>query len=172
MKNTVEVVANKAGEIITVSPKNADYGWITLKSEAEEFNNGFLRYKQRFAFLTGTQKELQLFVDKHGLVEGSEIEGRIVVLESLEPVDDKNPETGIKYPNAAAKEAGLACTLDDSPVYRRTLFTKSPDMLDEFVAHNNQEDIKAFMLEQQAAAAKPATNAVRSAGARRVAGVK
>lgn len=156
MKNVVEVVANKAGEVITASTKNADYGWITLKSEAEEFNNGFLRYRQRFAFLTGTLKELSLFADKHNLEVGSEIEGRIVVMESLSPVDEKNPETGIKYPNAAAKAEGIACTLDDQPVYRRTIFTKSPDMLDVFVAHNNQDAIKAFTAAQQEVATKPA----------------
>jgi hypothetical protein len=176
MTNVVEVVANKAGEVITASTKNADYGWITLRSEAEEFNNGFLRFRQRFAFLSGTVKELELFADRHQLGEGSVMEGRIVVKESLVPINAIDPNVGVKYPNAAAKAVDLACTVTDSdgvisPVYRRTIFTKDGSMQDTFIAHTNGADIQAFMDEQKALAAKANTPALK-AGSRKPAGVK
>ena len=162
MKNTVEVVANKAGEVLTVSPKNAEYGWLTLKSETEEFVNGFLRFRTRFAFVPGTVKELEQFIAKHGIVENSTITGRIVVKESLVPHNAADPNIGIKYPSAAAKAEGLACVVDDQPVYRRTIFTQDTTMCDEFVAHTNADDIRAFAEEQRAKATVANTAGIKT----------
>ncbi len=90
----------------------------------------------------------------------------------MTPVSATDSALGIKYPNAAAKDARLACMVADEPVYRRAYYTPNMDEQDVMVAHDNNADIKAFMEEQRIAAAKPQSAGIKGAAAKNLNKVK
>jgi hypothetical protein len=156
MKNTnkVTVTANANGQVITVSPKNPEFGWVAIESIQPTFSEGFLKLGKRVAFIAGSVKELQEF----NFIAGEELPGKIVIKETLEPLNAKDATMGIKYPSAAAKKAGLACTVNDQPVYRKSYYTPDTNKLDIMIAHNNGADIIAFNASlNKANAAMPTT---------------
>ena len=53
------------------------------------------------------------------LYAGQGLDGKIIIEESLEPFNKKNPERDLKV----AGETGIVCTLGGLPIYRRTKFT-------------------------------------------------
>src|SRR4051812_23650813 len=107
-KTSVTVIANKAGQVISVSPKNDQYGWVCVESVQPTFSEGFMKLGRRVAFIAGTVSDLENF----GFAEGQELPGKIVVKEGLVPLNSADDSIGVKYPNAKAKEQGLACTLE------------------------------------------------------------
>jgi hypothetical protein len=142
MKNTNKVVVapNANGQVITVSPKNPEFGWVAVESIQPTFNEGFLKLGKRVAFIAGSVKELEEF----NFVAGEELPGKIVIKETLEPLNAKDATMGIKYPSAAGKKAGLACTVNDQPVYRKSYYTPDTSKQDVMIAHTNGADIIAF----------------------------
>jgi len=164
--SSVTVIANKAGQVISVSPNNPTYGWVAVESVQPTFSEGFMRLGKRVAFIAGTITDLEGF----GFTEGQQLPGKIVVKETLQPINADKPELGIKYPNAAAKEQNLACMVDDEPVYRKSYYTTNEDTADVLVAHTNGDEIREFMKAQQALAAKAQSPALGAAGKRAVVG--
>jgi hypothetical protein len=144
-KNVVTVVANKSGAVVSTSPNNPEFGWLCVESIQPTFQGGFLRLGKRVAFIAGKVDELNKYVGDLSLVAGSELPGKIVVKESLIPVSATDATMGVKYPNAAAKTQGLACLVDDQPVYRKSMYTPNVDELDILVQHTNGDEIRAFM---------------------------
>ena len=151
-KQVVTIIGNKKNEVLTVSPNNPEYGWLAVQSTQPTFQEGFMRLGKRVAFIAGTVKQLEEYISGLNLVVGSELPGKIVIREQLEPIDANNLETGIKYPNAAAKEAGLMCSVGDQPVYRRAFYTPDLSIIDTLVQHHNGADIKEFMAKNPATA--------------------
>lgn len=161
--NVVKVIANQNGEVLSISPNNPEYGWLAVESVQPTFQENFLRLGRRVAFITGPVTQLEMYVEMYGISVGMELKGKIVVCESLTPINPKDSSIGIKYPNAACKEAGLACTVNDEPVYRKSFYTEDISMQDVLVKHDNGEAIKEFQAQQAAKAAKVVTPAVKSA---------
>ena len=74
-----------------------------------------------------------------GIKKMKTLPGQIVVKESTTPFNEKNPDMDLKI----AGKTGIVCCKDGEPIYRRALYDASMTEVDEFIAHNNSEDIRA-----------------------------
>lgn len=142
MSNKVTVTADKNKNIITVSPNNPEFGWLTLEQEVFEINDrGWLKSTKRTALVHGKVDDLK----KAGYKEGTELPGKIVVLESLTPFSLENPDRDLKV----AGKSGVICRVEDEPIYRKSFYTGNQNISDEFVAHTNVEEIRQVMEAQK-----------------------
>lgn len=131
----VRVTADKHGNVISVSPNNPEYGWIRVEQTATQINDrGWLRNAKRSAFIKGKVEDLKASSYK----EGTEINGKIVVIESLIPFDSNNPERDLKI----AGDTGVICRIDDQPIYRQSFFTTNLNAYDELITHTNTDEIR------------------------------
>jgi hypothetical protein len=129
------VTADQDGHVICVSENNPEYGYIRVEQITTQINDdGWLKNVRRSALIKGKVEDLA----SCGYEEGDEISGKIVVRESLEPFNPENPEKNLKV----AGETGIICRLDDQPIYRDTVFTTNLTAVDQFIPHNNNEEIK------------------------------
>ena len=69
--------------------------------------------------------------------EGNEVEGKIVVVESLTPFNPVNPEKDLKI----AGDTGVVCCIDGQPIYRQCYFTPNEKAKDVFISHDNSDEI-------------------------------
>lgn len=108
---------------------------------------------RRIAFIFRSKEQFDAIFAAMGKTPAADMElpGIVVVKEQTEPFSATNPMNGIKYPNAAAKAAGLACTVGGKPIYRDTLYTTDEDTADVLVAHDNNSQIQEFVKNMNAA---------------------
>jgi len=137
MNSKVKVVAiNETGAVINQSTTNPEYGHVRLEqSRTIVDDNGFLRRKVVSTLLHGTMDELQAT----GFYAGQELPGNIVIKESLEPFNSKNPERDLKI----AGETGIICKVGDSPIYRKTVYSSASNAEDTLVQHDNVAELRA-----------------------------
>lgn len=136
MNRKAIVTANEAGQVINVSEKNPDYGYIRVEQTQASFDeNGWARLKTVSALVPGAVEDLRAL----GWAPGMNLPGKIVTVESLEPFNTENPEKDYKI----AGETGIVCCLDGQPIYRRSFYTEDPNRTDNFIAHNNTDAIKS-----------------------------
>tara|TARA_B110000914_G_C15367320_1_gene401477 strand:+ start:203 stop:823 length:621 start_codon:yes stop_codon:yes gene_type:complete len=136
MKNQVTIVPNETGAKIRVSKNNSDYGHVLLKQEKTIIgSNGWVKTTRLHALLHGEVEDLQSI----GIKKMKTLPGQIVVKESTTPFNEKNPDMDLKL----AGKTGIVCCKDGEPIYRRALYDASMTEVDEFIAHNNSEDIRA-----------------------------
>jgi hypothetical protein len=150
MNSKVIVLADEAtGAVINISENNPDYGYVRVSQVRTVVDdNGFLRRKQITALMPALTEDLQ----QMHLFAGQQLEGKIVVEESLEPFNNKNPERDLKV----AGETGIVCTLGGFPIYRRTKFSFDATSSDISVKHDNVEELRsAFALQNSKAAIQP-----------------
>jgi hypothetical protein len=131
----VIVTADQNGNVITVSENNPEYAWVRVEQQGiiEINQKGFLRQTTRSAFIKGKIEDLI----KANYKSGSTISGRIVVKESFEPFNPNNPDKDLKI----AGDTGVICRVGDQPIYRQTFFTQDLNAADEFISHDNSEEI-------------------------------
>jgi hypothetical protein len=150
MNSKVIVLADETtGAVVNVSENNPDYGYVRVSQVRTVVDdNGFLRRKQITALmpaLVDDLKEMHLF-------SGQQLDGKIVVEESLEPFNTKNPERDLKV----AGETGIVCTFGGSPIYRRTKFTFDSNASDVSVKHDNVDELRnAYALQNSTSAIQP-----------------
>ena len=148
MDAKVVVTADKAGNVITRSQTNADFGHIRVEQTRMVIDdNGFARMKKLSALIPGTVEDLLGF----GWTAGSEVTGKIVIKERLTPFNAKDPERDYKIAGAS----GIVCTKNGMPIYRKHFFTFNGNAQDEPVEHDNQDEIKAADAEVKESAIKP-----------------
>lgn len=137
MNSKVVVLADETtGAVVNVSNNNPEYGYIRVQQIRTMIDdNGFLRRKPVSALIPGTLAELK----ESGFFAGQQLDGKIVVEESLEPFNDKTPERDLKV----AGETGIVCTLGGLPIYRRTKFSFDATGADALIKHDNVEELKA-----------------------------
>ena len=153
MNSKVTVLADEAtGTVVNVSQNNPDYGYIRVQQIRTMIDdNGFLRRKPVSALIPGTVDELQAT----GFFAGQQLDGKIVVEESLEPFNEKEPSRDLKI----AGETGIVCTLGGLPIYRRTKMSFDGSAADTLVKHDNIEELRnAYQ-----AASKSNSNAIKNA---------
>lgn len=139
----VVVTADKNGNVIGVSENNPEYGYVRVEQTGSFINDqGWLRISRRSALIKGLVKDLV----ETGFTAGQELEGKIVVVESLNPFNPENPDRDLKI----AGETGVVCRLDDQPIYRQTFYTTNPANQDQFVTHTNTEEIREVQAAQRA----------------------
>jgi hypothetical protein len=140
--STVTVAADKNGNLIGVSQNNPEYGYIRVEQVATQINDqGWLRNVKRSALIKGKMEDLLACNYK----EGSQIQGRIVVVESFQPFNPINPDRDLKI----AGETGIVCRVNDQPIYRQTFFTQNLNATDELITHNNSDEIKDVQVAQR-----------------------
>lgn len=102
---------------------------------------------RRIAFIFRTKEQFDAIFQamKVTPAAGTELPGIVAIKEQLEPFSANNPTNGIKYPNAAAKAAGLMCTANGKPIYRDTFYTTDESVEDILVAHDNGAQIQEFV---------------------------
>jgi hypothetical protein len=147
--NSVKVVADDLGNVIRVSTNNPEYGVIRVVQESVQFSNGWMRRKEKSALIPGFVEDLQSLKWKNG----QEVEGQVVVKESLEAFNENDPDRDLKY----AFAGGPLCVYEDQPIYRRTFFTTDMNDTDEYVQHTNSSEIREASAENSAPVEKKAT---------------
>lgn len=136
MKSNVVVTADKAGNVISVSKNNPEWGHIRVEQTRMEIDDkGFARATTYSALIPGEVKKLVAF----GFVAGQVLPGTIYVKEQTEPFDAKNPERELKI----AGKTGIVCCIGDEKIYRKNFYHDNPAKTDETIVHTNGEEITA-----------------------------
>lgn len=135
MNESVVVKADDLGNVIGISKNNPEYGFVKVQQTAVQINDqGWLKHVVRTALIKGKVDDL---ISCDFKAEQS-LPGKIVVKESLIPFNSENPDRDLKI----AGDTGIVCRLDDQPIYRQTFYTQNVNAVDEFVMHNNSEEIR------------------------------
>ena len=135
--NTVNVIADANGAIISQSKNNPEYGSIRVEQNAVTFGR-WVNLSKRVAFIQGTMEALQAAVSQLNLTTGSTIPGRIVIKEQFTPFyEGQSPKT--------FGDSGFPCLLDGAEIYRQTYFTNSNEDQDELIQHNNVADYREHL---------------------------
>ena len=137
----VKVTADQNGNVINVSA-NPEYGYVRLEQKTIQIDErGWLKSVTRSTLLHGKMEDLV----EAGYEKGTELPGRIIVMESLTPLNDKNPDRDLKI----AGTTNIICRVDDQPIYRQTYYSNNPDAIDIFISHTNSDEIKDVMMAQR-----------------------
>lgn len=136
MNSKVKVIADtETNAVVNVSDNNPEYGWVRVQQVRTVIDdNGFLRRKPVSALIPGTVADLQ----SSGFFAGQDLPGNVLVIESLEPFNAKNPERDLKI----AGDTGIVCTLAGQPIYRKTVYSMSTSAEDILVKHDNKDELR------------------------------
>jgi hypothetical protein len=166
---SVKIIASKNNNVFEPTKKE---GLFCLAVEEVQpnatlsLNSKFAQAQsRRIAFIFRTKEQFDAIFAAMNVTPaaGTELEGIVAIKEQLEPFSATNPAAGIKYPNAAAKAAGLSCTFQGKPIYRDTFYTTDVDVEDVLIAHDNGADIQAFVAKMNAGTTKAATSTLSAA---------
>lgn len=136
MQKQVIILADDMGNVIRQSNNNSEYGYIRLQQDRVTFGNGgWVKRSKVSTLLHGKLEDLQSLDFK----ANSELAGKIIIKEQLEPFNSNDPERDYKY----AGDTGIVCCVDGQPIYRKTFFVADTTAQDVLLAHTNGEDIKA-----------------------------
>lgn len=137
MNSKVKVVAlDETGLVINQSKSNPEYGYVRVEqTHTMVDNNGFLRRKTLSTLIHGTMDELSAT----NFYAGQELPGTIIIMESLEPFNAKNPERDLKI----AGDTGIICKKGDSPIYRKTVYTTASNAENDTIQHDNIAELRA-----------------------------
>lgn len=129
--------------MIGVSQNNPEYGYVRVVQTVKHINDqGWLRNTKRSALIKGKVEDLLDAMFK----EGEELPGKIVVVESLVPFNEQNPERDLKI----AGDTGVVCRVDDQPIFRQTFYTTNESAQDQIIMHTNTSEIKDVQQAQRA----------------------
>ena len=137
----VKVTADKNGNIVKISENNPEFGFIRVEQIATQIANGWLRKVKRSAIINGNVNDL---LDA-SFKDGQELAGKIVVVESFNPFNLDNPDRDLKI----AGDTGIICRVDDQPIYRQSVYTVNDQAQDEFIMHDNTEEIREVVTIQK-----------------------
>lgn len=138
----VVVTADKNGNVICISENNPDYGYVRVEQTGSFINDqGWLRINRRSALIKGLVRDLV----ETGFTEGQELDGKIVVTESLTPFNPDNADRDLKI----AGDTGIICRYEDQPIYRQTFYTPSTNAQDTLIMHTNSQEIREVQAAQR-----------------------
>lgn len=141
MDAKVVVTGDVAGNVITKSRNNPEYGHIRVEQARMIVDEtGFARVVKLSALIPGRIEHLRKF----GWTVNQEIPGKVIFKESLSPFNKKDPDRDLKV----AGDSGVVCSIDDEPIYRKHFYTLNENAKDEAIAHDNEEEIRAAYLEE------------------------
>lgn len=136
MNSKVIVVADTAtGTVINLSENNPDWGYVKVQQTTIVVDKSIAMRKVRTALINAQLIDLNLM----GFFAGQELDGKIIVEESLTPFNKTNPGRDLKVAGAT----GIPCTVNGQPIYRRTYFTTKENVKDVEIAHDNVEQLRA-----------------------------
>ena len=128
-----KVHADELGNIINYS-NNPDYGYIRVIQRRAFIEKSWIKIKNLSALIHGTIQELEEMQFK----DQQELPGKIVIQESLEPFNEKDPDRDLKI----AGDTNIVCEFHGSPIYRRVIYTEDSTQCDIIVQHTNSKSIK------------------------------
>lgn len=138
----VVVCADKNSNVIVVSENNPEYGYVRVEQTGTFINDqGWLRVSRRSGLIKGLVKDL-VEAQFH---EGKELNGKIVVIESLTPFNPENPDRDLKV----AGDTGIICRYDDQPIYRQSFYTPNDNAQDQLIPHTNSQEIREVQIAQR-----------------------
>lgn len=133
--SNVKVTADLAGNVV-IKSSNPEFGNIRVEqTRVVTDNSGFLKPKKLSALIPGDMETLNSL----GWENGDEIEGKIIVKESTEPFNKKDPEKDLKV----AGDSGVVCSIGGKPIYRKNFYSIDETVKDELVIHDNTQEIQA-----------------------------
>jgi len=137
MNSKVKVVANATtGAVVNISENNPEYGYVRLEQTKPIVDdNGFLKPRTVSTLLQGATEDLQSM----SFFAGQELEGKIQIKEALVPFNEKYPERDLKK----AGETGIICSVEGSPIYRKTIYDMTGSKADKFEQHDNVAELRA-----------------------------
>ena len=137
MNSKVVVLGDETtNAVVNVSQNKPEWGYIRVQQIRTMIDdNGFLRRKPVSALIPGTLSELT----ESGFYAGQQLDGKIVVEESLEAFNAKTPERDLKI----AGDTGIVCTIGGLPIYRRTKFTLDSTAQDTLIKHDNVDQLRS-----------------------------
>lgn len=131
----VTVTADPSGQAVVASPNSPEYGYVRVSQTRNIVDErGWLRNKPVAALILGSVADL-----RSAYSSNQELEGKIVIKESLTPFNKKSPEKDLKV----AGKTGIVCMVGDKPIYRKAFYSQDADAKDVLVQHTNVEAIKA-----------------------------
>lgn len=135
MDSKVKVVLNPDGNLISRSMNNPEWGWYKVSQIRITINDeGIARQETLSALVQGWIKEIKIL----GWKLDDELSGKIIIKESTEPFNRKNPDRDLKI----AGQSGVVCTINGKPIYRRYFYTVRADAQDQLIVHDNKEEIR------------------------------
>jgi hypothetical protein len=135
MQNKVQIVPDELGNVIRVSQNNSEFGHVRLEQDRVSYtNSGWVDRKVVTTLLHGKTEDLRE-MDLHNKTE---LNGKIIVKESLTPFNDKDPDRDLKI----AGNTGVICCQDGQPIYRKTMYTPDINAEDTLITHNNGDAIR------------------------------
>lgn len=125
-----KVQANQKGELITLSPRNPLWGWIRVVQTRHVFDEetGIVNTRFCSALLQGKVTDLE----KLGLEDDMELDGKIIFKDTLTPYRSNSPEKDYKI----AGKSGVVCSIDGQPIYRKYFYSPNPNAVDVFLQHD------------------------------------
>ena len=126
---SVRVVHSGNHPLLNVITHAAEYGWMFVE---QSFINEEGKETKRRAKYFGLYQYLKI------LKEGDILPGKIIILESLTPFNQDNPDCNLKVEG----NTGVICTIDDNLIYRITYYDASNQMEDKCLVHDNEEEIR------------------------------
>jgi hypothetical protein len=146
MESKVKVTADKAGNVISTSLANPEWGHIRVEQTRMLVDEkGFARATRISALIAGQVAGLAAF----GFTSGLELPGRIYVKESTTPFNNKAPEKDLKI----AGSTGIICMFGDKPIYRKNFYSENGSKEDETLEHTNGEEIQEAYAAQRSVSA-------------------
>jgi len=144
MNSKVIVTADATTNSVVNVSENPEWGYIRVQQVRTMIDdNGFLKRKSVSAIVPALLSDLQ----ESGFFAGQQLDGKILVEESLEPFNKKTPERDLKI----AGETGIVCTFGGLPIYRRTKYTLDGSATDNLIKHDNVEELRAAYANSQRA---------------------
>jgi hypothetical protein len=135
MQNKVQIVPDELGNVIRVSQNNSEFGHVRLEQDRVSYtNSGWVDRKVVTTLLHGKTEDLRE-MDLHNKTE---LNGKIIVKESLTPFNDKDPDRDLKI----AGSTGIICCQDGQPIYRKTMYTPDVNAEDTLITHDNGDAIR------------------------------
>jgi hypothetical protein len=131
----VKVSADASGNHITKS-STPGFGYIRLVQSRPVINEqNFLKIQTVSSLVHGKIEDLKALDWK----PDSEIEGNLVIKESLTPFNKKDSERDLKI----AGKTGIICFVDGNKIYRKVFYDQSGLIEDVLIQHDNVEEIRA-----------------------------
>lgn len=125
----VKILKNKGESLYNIVHDSAEYAYVLVEqqfiSESGKITNRTAKYFGLYQVLCS-------------LSEGDIIPGRIVLLESTFPFNEENPYRNLKV----VDYIGALYTIEDRPIYQITFFDVTGEMDDQYIDHDNEEEIK------------------------------
>mgnify|MGYP003337599722 CR=1 FL=1 len=138
MSYRVLVSSNEDGSVISLSKNNPQYGYIRVSQKRLVINKkGWVNLKELSALVQADVETLKQLDWK----PGQELNGHIVIKETLEPFSPENSQKDLKI----AGDSDVVCSINGQPIYRKCFYDPTANDTDVLIQHDNLEEIRSAM---------------------------